>query len=86
MSTTKRKKKSTKRRAKKGGKKTRKKSAKKTGKRRSKKKFSTKVQLGRKKVRAKCPLGTTLVVAGTAKKSSATGKKTVQFFGRCVKM
>lgn len=58
---------------------------KKAAKRRSKK-FSTKLQVGRKKVRAKCPLGTTLVVAGTAKKSRTKGKKTVQFFGRCVKM
>lgn len=64
---------------------------KKKGKRKSKAKgatksgmYGTKVQLGRKVVVAECPTGSTLLIAGMAKKSPRTGKKKTLVLGRCV--
>lgn len=68
-----------------------KKKAKKKGKKRrgkkkggKKKSYTTKMQIGRSKVRAKCPEGTTLIGAVVASKDRA-GKKHTSGVARCVK-
>ena len=50
---------------------------------RKRKAFTTKVQVGRLKGRAKCPAGTQLITTGVARKDRS-GRKHVHAWGRCI--